>query len=147
MMSYSLCKNFSRSILIIINMHTQQHVSNVVEGVSNHFKNSSNSYNNFSLGYCQTNDGNQLLTDVTQGRFVHSNPNPNNNNMFFDLYLSNLLNGAASSSSSSLCCDYGNQNLNTDLKPGNDVQDCSDGKREMDLIEMVCSQNFSNRSF
>ncbi|KAK7283639.1 hypothetical protein RIF29_13290 [Crotalaria pallida] len=130
------------------NMHTQQQeVSNVVEGV-NHFNNSSNSYNNFSLGYSQTNDGNQFLTDVTEGRFVHSNPNPNpnNNNMFFDLYLSNLLNGAASSSSS-LCCDYGNQNLNTDLKLGDDVQDCSNGKREMDLIEMVCSKNFSTSSF
>ena len=48
-----------------------------------------------------------------------------------DLYLSHLLNVAASSSS--LCCDYGNQNLN---------MDCSEGKREMDLVEFISSSQF-----
>ncbi|OIW09548.1 hypothetical protein TanjilG_30867 [Lupinus angustifolius] len=123
---------------------------NVAESV-NHSK---------SVSYSQTNNGNQLLTDVNECGFVYSNIKPNN--MFFDesliskktptptnyldLYLSHLLNGAASSSSS-LCCDYGNQNLNTDLKLGDD-QDCSEeNKKEMDLVEMVCSTSFPTSSF
>ncbi|CAL0335013.1 unnamed protein product [Lupinus luteus] len=98
------------------NFQTQQHVNvNVAESV-NHSK---------SVVYSQTNNGNQLLTDVNECGFVYSNTKPNN--MFFDeslisrktptptnyldLYLSHLFNGAASSSSS-LCCDYWNQNLN-----------------------------------
>ncbi|XP_019418525.1 PREDICTED: transcription factor MYB108-like [Lupinus angustifolius] len=128
------------------NFQTQQHV-NVAESV-NHSK--TEGY------YCQTNNnGNQVHT-VTEFGFVNSNPNPNpNNNMvydetlisrktptnYLDLYVSHLLNGAASSSSS-IFCDYGNKNLNTDLKLGDD-QDFSEGKREMDLIEMVCSKSYN----
>ncbi|CAL0301701.1 unnamed protein product [Lupinus luteus] len=125
------------------NFQTQQHVNvaNVAESVN---------YSKSGGYYCQTNNnGNQLLT-VTECGFVYSNPNPNPNNnivydeslisrktptSYLDLYVSHLLNDAASSSSS-LCYDYGNKNLNTDLKLGVD-KDFSDRKREMDLIEMV----------
>ncbi|KAF1894807.1 hypothetical protein Lal_00028250 [Lupinus albus] len=125
---------------------------NVAESV-NHSKN---------VGYSQTNNGNQLLTDVTECGFFCSNTKPNNMffdesliisrktttpNNYLDLYLSHLLNGAASSSSSSLCCDYGNQNLNTDLKLGDDQDFSEENKKEMDLVEMVCSTSFPTSSF
>ncbi|KAE9594158.1 putative transcription factor MYB-HB-like family [Lupinus albus] len=126
------------------NFQTQQH-ANVVESV-NHSKNEG--YN------CQTNNNGKQLLTVTESGFVYYNPNLNNNMVYdeslisrktptnyLDLYVSHLLNGAASSSSS-LCYDYGNKNLNTDLKLGDD-QDFSDGKREMDLIEMVCSNSYN----
>lgn len=75
------------------------------------------SVNHYSLGgYSQTSSGDG---------FVDSD----------HLYLSPLLNGTAS-----LCCaNYGisqNQYNNVELHLG-EIQDCSEGKREMDLIELV----------
>ncbi|XP_061354628.1 transcription factor MYB119-like [Gastrolobium bilobum] len=75
-------------------------------------------------------NGDQLLTDVIEGGFPHSNPNPSSHNMYLDesrltprktptpinyldsdLSLSHLLNGTDSSSP---CCDYEIQNQNMD---------------------------------
>ncbi|KAK7305374.1 hypothetical protein VNO77_43279 [Canavalia gladiata] len=108
--------------------------------------------------YNHTN-GDQLLADVTDCGFVHSKPNSNShNNMWFDhesliiprkthttpfnyldsdVYLSHLLNGTAGSS---LCYNYGIQNQNVDMQQRN--QDCLEAKKEMDLIEFVCSAQF-----
>ena len=137
---------------------TQQAIVNA-EAVK-HSKN--NSTSNYSLDYCQI-KGDQMLTDVNEGAgFVHpNNPGPYcnmylldeslvprkthhttpiNNYLDSDLYLSQLMNGAASSSS--LCRDHGVQNHNNMDFHELGGQDCSAGKREMDLIELVCSTQF-----
>ncbi|KAJ1441857.1 SANT/Myb domain [Sesbania bispinosa] len=99
-----------------------------------------------------------LVTD--QNGFIHSNAKPNSyNNVYLDeslilrktpptptinsdhVYLSHLLNGTATSS---LCYNYGIQYQNMDLQLGD--QNSSDGKKEMDLIELVCSAQFSTSS-
>ncbi|EEF36731.1 myb119, putative [Ricinus communis] len=62
--------------------------------------------------------------------------------LYSDLYLSYLLNGATTSLSNSM--DYGydnNMNLESVMN-----QTCSNGKKEMDLIEMVSSSHFSQGS-
>ncbi|TKY47123.1 Transcription factor MYB98 [Spatholobus suberectus] len=124
-------------------------------------KHSKNNSSSTSLDcYHQTNNGGQLLTDnVTPCGFVHSNPNTNNshNNMCLDeslfiprktptpminyldcdVYLSHLLNGTAGSS---LCCNYGIHNQSMELQQVN--QDWLQEKREMDMIELVCSTQF-----
>ncbi|RDX70707.1 Transcription factor MYB119, partial [Mucuna pruriens] len=112
-----------------------------------HSKNSNNNNSSTSLDcyyHHQASNNDQLLTDVTQCGFVHSNTNSHNNNMCldeslfisrktpstpinyldYDLCLSHLLNGTAGSS---LCYNY----------EGN--RDCCEGKREMNMIELVCS--------
>ncbi|KAJ1381801.1 SANT/Myb domain [Sesbania bispinosa] len=91
-----------------------------------------------------------------QNGFIHSNAKPNSyNNVYLDeslilrktpptptinsdhVYLSHLLNGTATSS---LCYNYGIQYQNMDLQL--EDQNSSDGKKEMDLIELVYSAQF-----
>ncbi|GAU27728.1 hypothetical protein TSUD_126740 [Trifolium subterraneum] len=90
-------------------------------------KHTSNSY---SLDYSsQTNNNNQILSDVTDHGFVHSNSNyPMMNYLNSDHYFSPMLNGI-----------HHNQS-NVELQLGN--MNYSDGKREMDLLELVSSAQF-----
>lgn len=114
-----------------------------------------------SVNYHSTNNFDQMLTDDATdfGYAQYFNPKPNSRNMYVnesvmvprnymaptsinyldsDPYLSHLLNGTAASST--LCCNYGIQNQNLDLQLGG--QDFSESKREMDLMELVCSAQF-----
>ncbi|XP_027337468.1 transcription factor MYB119-like [Abrus precatorius] len=124
----------------------------IVESIN--IKHSKNNNSSTSLACYNQSNGDQLLTDVNECGFIHSNPNTNSHNMFFDenliiprkthptptnyldsdAYLSHLLNGTAASS---LCYNYGIENHNMDLDVGE--QGCLEGKREIDLIELVCS--------
>jgi myb proto-oncogene protein len=90
-------------------------------------KHSSNSY---SLDYSsQTNNNNQILSDVNDRGFVHSNSNyPMMNYLNSDHYFSPIMNGI-----------HHNQS-NVELQLGN--MNYSDGKREMDLLELVSSAQF-----
>ncbi|KAL2332930.1 hypothetical protein Fmac_014143 [Flemingia macrophylla] len=133
--------------------------ANVDESLK-HYSNNNNGNNNSSasLGcYHQTNDDSdgQLVTDVTECGFVHSNPNNTNNshnNMCLDeslfvsrnpsylgsdVCLSHLLNGT---SGSSFCYSYGIDSQNMEMQQVND-QGCLEGKREMSMMDqMVCSE-------
>ncbi|KAK7301780.1 hypothetical protein RJT34_12655 [Clitoria ternatea] len=129
------------------------------ESVNKHFKSNNNNPN------CS--GDHQLLTDnVTEFGIVNSNQNMNiSHSMSYDEslfiprksatttstppatmnypysehhhYLSHLLNGNASSSG---CYSYGIQNQNMEMRQGNQI--CLQGKREMELIELVCSAKF-----
>lgn len=95
----------------------------------------------------------QHLTDVTEQSSSLSASTPNQNvctnglqaqetpssHLYSDLYLSYLLNGTAISSSSSIECGY--SNIDMDSQMGDPAY--SNGKKEMDLIEMVSSSQFS----
>ena len=118
-------------------------VNNNAEPVNPYSKKPSSNPN--SLGYSSQTNSNQILPDVTDCGFVPSNPSnypkPNSqNNMYLstsstpmmnylnsDLYLSPMLNGIQ------------NQN-NVELHLGN--MNFSEGKREMDLLELVSSAQF-----
>jgi len=119
-------------------------VNNNAEPVNPYSKKPSS--NPYSLGYSSQTNSNQILPDVTDCGFVHSNPSnypkPNSqNNMYLstssstpmmnylnsDHYLSPMLNGIQ------------NQN-NVELHLGN--MNFSEGKREMDLLELVSSAQF-----
>ncbi|KAK7387223.1 hypothetical protein VNO78_27830 [Psophocarpus tetragonolobus] len=110
------------------------------------------------------NIGDQLLTDVTKcGLVVNSKPNTNShNNMSLDeslfisrktpiatnyldsdVYLSHLLNGTAGSS---FCYNYGIHNQNMELRRGK-IQNCFEGKRKMDMIDLVCSTQFLHQQY
>ncbi|KAF2291632.1 hypothetical protein GH714_027743 [Hevea brasiliensis] len=106
------------------------------------------------LGLYQNNGDQQLADASDQCDFFPSaltspNMGPNGlqseerptTHLYSDLYLSYLLNGAAACSSS---IDYGYGNsMNMELVID---QTCSNGKKEMDLIEMVSSSHFSQGS-
>ncbi|CAJ2640259.1 unnamed protein product [Trifolium pratense] len=83
------------------------------------------SSNSYSLDYSpQTNSNNQILSDVIDHAFVHSNSNSNYPMMNYlnsDHYFSPMLNGI----------HHNQSNVNY-----------SDGKREMDLLELVSSAQF-----
>ena len=65
----------------------------------------------------------------------HEEQEPRNTYLFSDLYLSRLLNGATTST---FPTGYGYTNMNTDLLS---EQASSDGRKEMDLTEMVSSSH------
>ena len=109
----------------------------------------------------QLSENQDLLTDFSaECGFAYSNVNTEKKNMHknenisppikhlgSDLYLSHLLNGA--SNSSSLCCDYyGYENVKNNLQLGEQVYNCLEGKKEMDLMELVSSHaSGGKRSF
>ncbi|KAF7803309.1 transcription factor MYB119-like [Senna tora] len=114
----------------------------LVDDVKQSGNSSSTSY--FLLDFCQT-DGERRTEG---GGLAYSNESllakeaatSNIKVPQSDLYLSHLLNGTPHSSFSS---GYENQNMNMDLQQLG-YQDCEEGKREMDLMEMVCSSLFSS---
>jgi myb proto-oncogene protein len=108
-----------------------------------------------SWGSYQNNGGQQLINDGNEIGFVSSSLNPKlctngfqgaedhtppHNHLHSDLYLSYLLNGASSAPCSS-STEYGYNSMNLDLEM--DQTDSLNGKKEMDLIEMLCSSQFS----
>lgn len=119
-------------------------VNNNAEPVNPYSKKPSFS-NSYPLEYSSQTNSNQILPDVTDCGFIHSNPSnypkPNSqNNMYLstsstpmmnylnsDHYLPPMLNGIQ------------NQN-NVELHLGN--MNFSEGKREMDLLELVSSAQF-----
>ena len=95
------------------------------------------------------NNGDQALTDVTHSGFPSFTSNPSlqestttltTTHLYSDLYLSYLLNGTATSLPS---IDYSNMNMDLVLA---DQAYFSNGKKEMDLIELVASSQFSQGS-
>ncbi|GAU34124.1 hypothetical protein TSUD_66030 [Trifolium subterraneum] len=88
------------------------------------------SLNSCSLDYSSQTNSNQILYDVsTDCGFVHSNSNyPMMNYHNFDHYLPPMLNG-----------NHQNQS-NVELQLGN--MNYSDGKREMNLLELISSAQF-----
>ncbi|KAG6792783.1 hypothetical protein POTOM_001941 [Populus tomentosa] len=104
------------------------------------------------------NNGVQQLNDGNENGFVSSSLNPKlctngfqaaedhtpaYNHLHSDLYLSYLLNGASSAPCSS-STEYGCNIMDLDLEM--DQTDSLNGKKEMDLIEMLFSSQFSQGS-
>lgn len=129
-------------------------VKNPMEMETFNVNRNENSLSLDSFGLYQ-NNGDQQLTDVSGSSFfasTSSNPvkmstsgiqaeeTPTTNHLYSDLYLSYLLNGTTNSSYNIDCgCNSMNMDLVVDQNPSN-------GKREMDLIEMVSSSRFSQGS-
>lgn len=124
-----------------------------VDNNSDHLKNSSMSFNAFNSYDHQTSTGDHHSSLTTSNNntiyrnAIHGEeviPHQDNGHLYSDMYLSYLLNGGGSTTTTYSSC-FNDEYMNLDVVPDHH-QACSNGGKEMDLIEMVSYSQFSQGS-